>query len=230
VLEPLRHHEPQDNFLEEVRKIANDIGAVLIFDEVSSGFRFVVGGVHLKYKVYPDIVVFAKGMSNGFPMSAIIGKKEVMESAQDSFISSTYWTERIGPVAAITTIKKMIKNKVPQKLEKTGEYLIKNLKRIVEKNHIEMEIIGLPALMHFSFQYGEKNRAIETLFIQEMLKGGIIASSGIYVSYAFKKEHLDKYLKTADKVFAILKEAIDKNMVEKLLNGPVAQSGFKRLT
>jgi glutamate-1-semialdehyde aminotransferase len=230
VLEPLRYKEPENNFLQEARKIADNINAVLIFDEVSSGFRFNVGGVHLKYKVYPDIAVFAKGISNGFPMAAIIGKKEVMESAQDTFISSTYWTERVGPTAALATIKKMIKEKVHGKLEKTGKYLIKKLREIIEKNNIKMEISGLPALMHFSFQYGQKNRTIETLFVQEMLRQGIIASSGIYVSYAFKNEHIDKYLKAVDVVFAILKDAIDKNMVEKLLDGPVGQSGFKRLT
>ena len=230
VLEPIRYQEPKDNFLQKIRKIANDINVILIFDEVSSGFRFNIGGVHLKYKVHPDIAVYAKGISNGFPMAAIIGKKEIMESAQDTFISSTYWTERTGPAAALATIKKMIKNKVPEKLERTGKYLIKNLEKIAEKNKIKMKIAGKPALMHFSFQYGEKNRAIETLFTQEMLKEGIIASSGIYVSYAFKKEHLDKYLKAVDRVFKILKKAIDENKIEKLLRGPVAQSGFQRLT
>ena len=230
VLEPIRYQEPKDNFLQKIRKIANDINVILIFDEVSSGFRFNIGGVHLKYKVHPDIAVYAKGISNGFPMAAIIGKKEIMESAQDTFISSTYWTERTGPAAALATIKKMIKNKVPEKLERTGKYLIKNLEKIAEKNKIKMKIAGKPALMHFSFQYGEKNRAIETLFTQEMLKEGIIASSGIYVSYAFKKEHLNKYLKAVDRVFKILKKAIDENKIEKLLRGPVAQSGFQRLT
>ena len=230
VLEPIRYQEPKDNFLQKIRKIANDINVILIFDEVSSGFRFNIGGVHLKYKVHPDIAVYAKGISNGFPMAAIIGKKEIMESAQDTFISSTYWTERTGPAAALATIKKMIKNKVPEKLDRTGKYLIKNLEKIAEKNKIKMKIAGKPALMHFSFQYGEKNRAIETLFTQEMLKEGIIASSGIYVSYAFKKEHLDKYLKAVDRVFKILKKAIDENKIEKLLRGPVAQSGFQRLT
>lgn len=230
VLEPIRHQEPKANFLEKIRKIADKTGAVLVFDEVSSGFRFNVGGAHLKYGVNPDIAVYAKAMSNGFPMAAIIGKKEIMESAQDTFISSTYWTERTGPAAAIAVIRKMIKNRVPQKLEKTGKYLIKNLEKIAKKNQIKMEIIGLPALMHFSFGYENKNQAVQTLFTQEMLKRGFIASSGIYVSYAFQKSHIDKYLKAVDAVFNILAKAIEKNEVEKMLKGPVAQSGFQRLT
>lgn len=230
VLEPIRYKEPKNNFLQKVRKIADKINAVLIFDEISSGFRFNIGGAHLKYKVYPDIAVYAKAISNGYPMAAVIGKKNVMESSQDTFISSTYWTERIGPVAAIATIKKMLKNKVPQKLGKTGLYLMKNIRKIVKKHNIKMEITGLPALMHFSFKYGERNLAIQTFFTQEMLKRGIIASAGIYVCYVFKKEHIKKYLKGADEVFGILSQAIKENKVEKLLKGPVAHSGFKRLT
>jgi len=230
VMEPVRHREPAKNFLQEVRKIANKANAVLIFDEVSSGWRFNIGGAHLKYKVNPDIAVFAKAMSNGFPMAAVIGKKGVMDAAQETFISSTNWTERTGPAAALATIKKIIKNKVPQKIEKTGKYLINNLSKIAEKHSVKIEIIGLPALINFSFEYGDKSQAIKTLFTQEMLKKGFLASSGIYVSYAFKKEHIKKYLKSVDEVFGILKKAIDENKVNSLLNGPVAHTGFARLT
>ncbi len=230
VLEAIRHQEPKDNFLQKIRKIADDIKAVLVFDEVSSGFRFNVGGAHLKYKVYPDIAVFAKGMSNGYPMAAIIGKKKFMESAQDTFISSTYWTERVGPAAAIATIKKMAKNKVHKKLENIGKYLISSLNKIAKKNSIKIEIVGKPALIHFSFGYEDKSLAIQTLFTQEMLKRGIIASSGIYVCYAFEKKHINKYLKAIDEVFAVLRKGIEENKIEKLLEGPIAQSGFTRLT
>lgn len=230
VLEPIRYQEPKDNFLQKIRRIADKTNAVLIFDEVSSGFRFNIGGAHLKYGVNPDIAVFAKAISNGFPMAAIIGKGNIMESAQDTFISSTYWTERIGPVATIATIKKMIKNKVPEKLEKIGKYLNKNLEKIALKNSIKIQIEGKMALLHFSFQNEEKKQALQTLFTQEMLKRGIIASNGIYVCYAFKKKHVKKYLKAVDEVFGILSKAIKENKIEKLLEGPVAQAGFKRLT
>ena len=230
IMEPMRNHEPQNDFLKKVRIIADRIGAVLIFDEVSSGWRFTIGGVHLKYGVNPDVAVFAKAMSNGFPMAAIIGKKSVMEAAQKTFISSTNWTERIGPTAALATIKKMIKNKVPQKIEKTGQYLINNLARIAKKNSIKIEISGLPALIHFSLEYGDLSQAVKTLFTQEMLKRGFLASSGIYVSYAFKKEHISKYLKSTDEVFGIIKKAVKENKVEDLLEGPIAHVGFQRLT
>jgi glutamate-1-semialdehyde aminotransferase len=101
VMEPVRNHEPLSGFLEEIREIAVSIKAILIFDEISSGWRLNQGGAHLNYKVNPDMAVFAKAMSNGHPMAAIIGKADVMQAAQNTFISSTYWTERIGPVAAL---------------------------------------------------------------------------------------------------------------------------------
>lgn len=231
VLEAVRHQEPKNNFLEKVREIADKKNIVLVFDEVSSGFRFLPGGAHLKYKVYPDISVFAKGMSNGYPMAAIIGKKKFMESAQETFISSTYWTERTGPAAAIATIKKMINKKVHKKIEATGSYLIKNLRKIIEKNGLKMEVAGLPALIHFSFDYGkENNLALATLFSQEMLKEGIIAASGIYVSFAFEKKYVKRYLESFDKVSKILKKAADSNKIKDYLEGPVAHAGFTRLT
>ncbi|MCM8820505.1 MAG: aminotransferase class III-fold pyridoxal phosphate-dependent enzyme, partial [Candidatus Omnitrophica bacterium] len=118
VMEPLRSNYPEDGFLEKVRAIADRCNAVLIFDEITSGFRMRVGGVYKIFNVLPDIVVYAKAISNGYPMAAIVGRSEVMERAEESFISSTYWTERIGPAAAIATIKKMKEKDVPTHLIK----------------------------------------------------------------------------------------------------------------
>jgi len=230
VVEPLRYQEPKNNFLVKIKKIANRIKAVLIFDEVSSGWRFTIGGVHLKYSVNPDIAVFAKGMSNGFPMAAIIGRKKIMQAAQTTFISSTSWTERTGPAAALATIKKMIDKKVPQYLERIGKLIIKGLKKSAVANELKLEISGLPALFHLSFDYGKDKQAIQTLFIQEMLKRRILASCSVYVSYSFKKEHVKRYLAAVDEVFAFLKNAIEENKVYDLLKGPIAHTGFRRLT
>ncbi len=229
VMEPVRNHEPKDNFLQKVREIADKIGAVLIFDEVTIGWRLTYGGAHLKYKVNPDIAVFAKGMSNGFPMAAIIGKKSIMESAQDTFISSSYWTERVGPVAALATIKKIIKNKVPAHLHKTGNIIKKGIKKAAERAGIEIEISGLEPLVHFEFLYGEESLAVRTLFSQEMLKRGFLASNAVYISFSFKSKYVSKYLKALEEVFMLLSEAIKDDKVHKLLDGPVAQKGFQRL-
>ena len=106
VMEPQRGQAPDPGFLEAVRDIATDIGAVLIFDEVTTGFRMADGGIHLLLGINPDIAVFAKSMANGYPMAAIVGVGPVMEAAQSTFISSTNWTERVGTVAALATIRK----------------------------------------------------------------------------------------------------------------------------
>ena len=107
VLEPIRNHYPEKKFIDTVMNVARDLHAVLISDEITSGFRLTIGGAHMIFGLKPDIAVFAKGISNGYPMAAIIGKESIMQKAQETFISSTYWTDRIGPVSAIATIKKL---------------------------------------------------------------------------------------------------------------------------
>jgi len=230
VMEPVRNHEPENNFLAKVRKIADEIGAILIFDEVTIGWRLLVGGVHLKYGVNPDIAVFAKGISNGFPMAAIIGVGKVMQAAQDSFISSSSWTERIGPAAALATIRKMISKKVPRQLERIGKIFKAGLREAAAKTGLKIEITGFPQLICFSFDYGQDGQAVMTLFTQEMLNRGFLAIGNIDVSYALKEEQAKKYLKAAREVFSILKEAVDQGEVHKLLKGPVAHTKFARLT
>lgn len=230
VMEPLRNHEPDNDFLKKVRKLADKIGAVLIFDEITIGWRLNAGGAHLKYGVNPDIAVFAKGMSNGFPMAAIIGKEDVMQTAQTSFISSSYWTERIGPAAAIATIKKMIEKDVPKHLDKIGNLMIQGLKKSANYNNLKLEVSGLPPLIHLAFDYDGDSQAIRTLFTQEMLKRGILASGSVYISYSLKEEHVKLYLEALEEVLALLAQAIKNNKINDLLEGPIAHVGFKRLT
>jgi glutamate-1-semialdehyde aminotransferase len=189
-----------------------------------------VGGVHMLYKVYPDIVVFGKAMSNGFPMAAIVGRSAVMDIAQDSFISSTYWTERVGPTAAIVTINKIKKHDVPSHLCKIGELIAKGWKEQAKKCGLKISIMGIPPLVTFKFDYGEINQALHTLFTQEMLKRGFLASKSIYVSYSHTEAHVKKYLRNVGEVFGILKKTIENGRVFDLLDGPVAHEGFKRLT
>ncbi len=230
VLEPIRHYEPENDFLNKVRDIARKIGAVLIFDEITSGFRMNVGGVYKLYNIEPDIVVYGKAMGNGFPIAAIVGKKEIMDLAQESFISSTFWTERIGFVAAIATIKKMLKNNVPPHLIKIGNLIKRGWKDLAKKHNLKIKILGIPPLATFLFDYDRENQALHTLFTQEMLKRGFLASKQVYVSYSHKEEHIKNYLNNVDKVFGIIKDAINENNVHYLLKGPVAHKGFRRLT
>jgi glutamate-1-semialdehyde aminotransferase len=229
VMEPLRHHEPAPGFLAGVRRIADEIGAVLIFDEVTSGWRMNVGGVHALYKVIPDIAVYGKAMSNGYSMAAIIGKKEVMESAQESFISSTYWTEGIGLVASIATINKCIDNKVPEHLIAIGKQISRGWENLSKEYSLPIEIMGIPPLTTFKF-ISDNSQVIHTLFTQEMLERGFLASKSVYVSYSHSNRHVEDYLSKVEEVFGIIQHGIENGKINSLLKGPVAHEGFKRLT
>ncbi|MDD3036177.1 MAG: aminotransferase class III-fold pyridoxal phosphate-dependent enzyme [Candidatus Saccharimonadaceae bacterium] len=230
IVETVRDHEPKDDFLKKVRRIADRINAVLIFDEVTVGWRLAVGGSHLKYGVNPDIAVFAKAMGNGFPIAAIIGKRSVMDDAQKTFISSTFWTERIGSVAALATIKKLRAKNVPAHLAKIGQRIGQGWEKLALRHGLKISVAGPFCLVAFAFDYGAESQAIRTLFTQEMLRRGYLASSSVYVSLAHTAKLVDDYLKAVDQVFGIIKKAIDENKVREYLEGPVAHAGFKRLT
>lgn len=229
VMEPIRNHYPKDDFLEIIRKTTQKRGIVLIFDEVSSGWRLNLGGAHLSLGVEPDIAVFAKAISNGYPMAAVIGKREIMQIAQETFISSTYWTERIGPTAALATINKLKEKNVPEHLADTGREIQEGWERLARKHHLNIEISGIYPLGHFSFEY-ENPMVLKTLFTQLMLEKGYLATTAFYASYAHKQEHIDKYLAAVDEVFGFISEAVEEGHPEKYLKGPVCHAGFGRLT
>lgn len=229
VLETIRNFYPRKEFLDAIVKKTRKYGIILILDEITSGFRLNLGGAHLLFKLEPDIAVFAKGMSNGFPMAAVIGKKSVMEVAQDSFISSTYWTDRIGPVAALATIKKLQANNVPGHLIIIGKKVKQGWSDLSAKHKIEIEIGGIDPLGHFSFKHS-KPLVLKTLFTQLMLEKGFLATNAFYASFAHKGEHIKKYLGALDDSFSFIAKAIKERNPEKYLKGSVCHSGFKRLT
>lgn len=229
VMEPVRSYEPAPGFLERVKELSRETGAVLIFDEVTSGFRMNTGGMHLLYGTMPDMAVFAKGMSNGYPMAAIIGRAEVMEAAQESFISSTYWTEKIGPVAALATIRKHRRENVPAHLAEVGEMMREGWRDAARTSGLSITVTGVPALTYFSFNYPNA-QAIRTLFTQMMLERGYLATNAFYATYAHKPEHMKSYAAEVSEVFAELARAVESNRVEELLKGPIAHAGFYRLS
>lgn len=230
VMEPIRNQEPQGCFLENVKDIARQAGAVLVFDEITAGWRLNTGGVHLKYDVIPDIAVFAKAMSNGYPMAAIIGRAETMQAAQDTFISSTYWTEKIGPVAALATIKKHKECNVADHLIRIGGAVQDGWKNAAERAGLAIEIHGMPPLGHFGFAGYEESQAMITLFVQMMLERGYLAKNSFYAMYAHRPEHVEGYLEKVADVFKEIARAQINGQVEALLKGPIAHAGFSRLT
>ncbi|MFH1957619.1 MAG: aminotransferase class III-fold pyridoxal phosphate-dependent enzyme [bacterium] len=226
IMEPARGM-PDKSFLKKVRRIADKTRAILIFDEITTGFRMTCGGIHLLLGVNPDMAVFAKSMGNGYPIGAIIGKRKVMQAAQKTFISSTNWTERTGPAAAIATIKKYKKNKVEKHIIKIGNMFMKGLENVAKETGLKIHVSGISTLCHFSFDY-KNELAITTYFTQEMLKKGFLAWVQFKPSYAHKKQHIDKYLRAAKDVFVKIKKAVDGEKVESQLECPVALRGFHR--
>jgi glutamate-1-semialdehyde aminotransferase len=227
VLEAVRGMNPEPGFFLTIERETKRLGVPLIVDEVTSGFRLTCGGAHLVVGLSPDIAVFAKGMSNGYPMAAVIGKAKYMDAAQDSFISSTFWTERIGPTAAIATIKKMLRENVQAHLIECGRQIQCRWRQMAEKHNLNIHVSGIYPLSHLSFK--DQPMAIKTLYIQEMLHRGFLVKDSYYSSFAHKQEHLDLYFVALDEVFEILADALRNNDVESRLKGPVCQSGFKRL-
>jgi glutamate-1-semialdehyde 2,1-aminomutase len=229
VMEPTRDEGPAPGFLEEIREISRRIGAVLVFDEVTSGWRMNTGGIHLTYGVAPDLAVFAKGMANGYAMAAVIGVRSVMEASQKSFISSTFWTEKIGPVAALATIQKHRDRSVARHLIAVGEQVQSGWKRAATRAGLKLSVGGIPPLSHFSVDEKEAT-ALLTLFAQEMLDRGYLASGQFYASYAHEPGHLDAYLEAVDEVYRLVAQASASGDVSRRLRGPVKHSGFQRLT
>lgn len=230
VMEPIRYDMPTDGFLHQVRELAHQAGAVLIFDEITCGWRNNLGGTHLTLGVEPDVAVFAKSTSNGFPFGAIIGREQVMQSAQSSFISSTYWTEAMGPTAAVATIRKMKRIDLPKLTARAGQRVQGGWTDLARKHGLDLKIAGRPALVHFTLNYGEKAPALKTLLTQSMLDKGYLANLAFYATSAHTDAIVDRYLGALDETFGELKQAIDKNDVESRLRGPIAHSGFQRLT
>jgi len=229
IMEPIRNESPESGFLEAVRKIADKIGAVLIFDEVSAAFRMNSGGSHLLLGVEPDIATFAKGMSNGYPMGAVIGRGKVMKSAQDTFISSTYWTDRVGPAAALATIRKHREKNVGDHLIKIGNLVQEGWRKAAKSTGLKIEVGGIAPMSHFSFEYSEA-QTMMTLFVQEMLAKGILASNRFYANYAHKQEHVEKYFKAVKESFRFIAEAQAKTKLKDCLKAEIAKPGFRRLT
>jgi glutamate-1-semialdehyde 2,1-aminomutase len=229
VMEPIRDHEPTPDFIQGVCEIAIKIGAVLIIDEVSAGFRLNTGGAHLLYGFKPDMAVFAKAISNGYPMAAIIGKGSVMDAAQATFISSTYWTDRIGPVAALATIHKHRRLEVAKRLVAVGQCIQEGWREAANKAGLAIDIGGIPPLSHFNL-IGNDAQATHTLFTQLMLERGFLAGRAFYSTYAHQDEHIESYLNAVDEIFGIIVESLYRGNIRALLKGPVAHTGFHRLT
>ena len=227
-MEVSRNMGPENNFLQRVRNLATDKNIVLIFDECTSGFRQTFGGLHKMYNIEPDMAMFGKALGNGYAITAIIGRREVMEAAQKTFISSTFWTERIGPTAALATLKVMERLLSWKTITDTGYQIKERWQKLADKYHLSIDLWGLPALAGYTFK--SKNAlAYKTLITQEMLNKGFIAGNSVYVCTEHHAGIIDAYFEKLDPIFSIIQECENGRDVMSLLKGPVCHGGFKRL-
>ena len=228
-MEVVRSTKPMKGYLEEIKDICEENKILLIFDECTSGFREYFGGIHLKYKIYPDMCMLGKALGNGYAISAVIGKEDIMQSACETFISSTFWTEAVGPSAALGTLKEMKEREswkiLPDIGRKVKDIWLKNSK----KHDVPITINGIDALPTFNFDIYEAS-GFKTIFTQNMLEEGFLASTLFYPTTAHEDEHIDKYSVACDKVFKNISDIYLKNISpSSICKGKYCKPSFKRL-
>ncbi len=229
VMEPTRHTDPDPGFLEGVRERCDQLGVPLIFDEISIGWRLCLGGAHRKFGVNPDLAVFAKALGNGFPIGAVIGNRDTMQAAQTSFISSTFWTEGIGPAAALACVRKMMSVNIPAHLEKIGSLVVEGWQKLGRKHGLPVKTPGRPELALLAFDHPEA-AALTTLMTAQMLKRGYLSGNGFNATLAHEPRHVAAYLAALDEVFSEMAGAILDGDIKQRIGGPIKHTGFTRLT
>ena len=228
-MEVFRNIPPTNNFLKKVRKLADQKNIILIFDECTSGFRETFGGLHLKYNIKPDMCILGKALGNGFPITVILGKRNVMEAAQNSFISSTFWTERSGYVAGIRTLEIMEKLKSWKIITNQGLKLKNKIKRIGEKNNLKLEIFGLSPCPTFIIKSSNWIK-YKTFITQELLEKNILGANSSYLSIHHNDKIIENYTKHLDEIFFKIYECEKQKLsIDDLLKTQICHTGFERL-
>lgn len=228
-MEVCRSTEPATDFLRGVRALADKHSIVLVFDECTSGFRETFGGLHKKYGVEPDLAVFGKAIGNGYALTCVAGRREVMEAAQETFVSSTFWTERIGPSAALATLDVMERIESWKQITETGDEIRKLWDQLTTRHGLGIDHWGIAALCGFTIR-SQHALAYKTLITQEMLHKGYLAATSVYVCTEHTTEVIDAYATALDGVLALI-AACERGEEDVFshLEGPIAHSGFKRL-
>ncbi len=228
ITEVERSIPPAPGFLQGLRTLADEFGAVLIFDECSSGFRQVLGGHHLVHGVDPDIAIFGKTLGNGFAINAVIGRGSVMEAANRTFISSTFWTERVGPAAALAALQTMEDEDAPARIHDIGRRVADRWRAAAAACGLKIDVVGLPALSNFSVQ-GRNPGTVKAYLAQSLLARGYLGANAIYSSIAHEDAVLDAYFEVFGEILIEVAERSDEELGEVLPHGP-SWTGFGRLT
>lgn len=231
VLEPVGMYAPKDNFLDKVTSLTRTNGALLVFDEIITGFRLALGGAQSYFSVLPDLSAFGKAMANGYPISAVVGRKEIMNDVEERvFISSTYGGDLLSITAAIKTIQILRERKVNDQILYFGQQLKNGLNDTIEKYEINAECVGMPhkTFLVFNPVANISSKAIETLFRQECFARGVFLGYGHFICYSHTEEDIRQSIAVASEVFGIIKNSLIKGDIHSRLKGEIATDVFKR--
>jgi glutamate-1-semialdehyde 2,1-aminomutase len=230
VMEPMRSQEPKDDFIAKVAAKCHEAGAVLIVDEITSGLRYGFPGALSRIGLNPDMVVYAKAMGNGFPFATIIGRDEIMSAGEDSFISSSYWTDGIGTAAALAVLQKMERLDVYKTVWNRGLALQEKLKGLAARYPgCQLVVGGLPSTPNLQFQLGFNSGVAQKLYVRKMHEQGILVSSIFYLMYAHQDNHIAQLLETLEKVMKEIEQIIKDGQLETQGAETSSQKGFARL-
>ena len=229
VVESARYDYPEKQFVKNINKICKENNLILICDEITSGFRINGTGAYKKIGFKPDIVVYGKGLGNGFPITAIVAKKKIINKAQKSFISSSNWSERVGFCAALKTIEIIEKKKIWKHLDIIGKQIREGWLKIFKKYNLKISVSNFLPLLTMKLNYGSKNNLILTYYTQEMLKKNFLVSSSIYISHTHSKKIVKRYLYESDKIFKKISILLKHKKIKKEIYTNIRTDAFKRI-
>jgi glutamate-1-semialdehyde 2,1-aminomutase len=224
VIEGARYEYLSKSFVNKLNKLKREKKIILIVDEITSGWRECFGGVYKKFNLKPDLVIYGKALANGYAISAVLGKKKIMQKASETFISSTAWTERVGFVAALATIDFLKNKKVFKHITSNGKLILNKWVELAKKHNLQIKTNKFLSMPSFEFTYGKNSEKLHTYFTELMIKRGYLATNYMTVTYAHKNTDISKYIKNCDEVFKIISNGIVKNKIS--LKNPVRKMTY----
>jgi glutamate-1-semialdehyde 2,1-aminomutase len=231
IMEPMNIEYPKDNFLEKVKELTHKNNALLIFDETITGFRYSLGGAQELFNVIPDLATFGKGMANGYPLSAVVGRNEIMQKVEDIFFSGTFGGETLSLASAKVIIDKYKKYNVVKYFEEVGIDLLMRLNRLIDDNDLNdvFYTSGHPSwsFLHIKSQDNYSTFEIKTFFLQEMLKQGVLTLGAHNLSFSHTKKDIDKLIKVYQEVLPLIKQHVRKGTLIENIKGDILQPLFK---
>ena len=233
ILEPIQSNGPKDGYLNGVKELAHKYGAILVFDEVVSGFHYALGGAQELFGVQPDLVAFGKGMANGYPISAVAGRKDLLEQIEQGvFVSTTFGGDSISMAAALATIKKLEQPGFYDHITNIGNMLRNGIQECIDKYDLNdvLAVSGMPAHCGVSFEgYGSLSYLdIQSVYSQTMIQNGILVFAICFLNSHHTESEVNAYLDATDKAFALIRQAIDMDSVDGILLGGKVDPVFKR--